>query len=367
MAWVCWVEGCYSNTKTKGMELFHFPGPRDICSKWVKFTASSTLSDYWEKRQLTGKRIGSNYKICRLHFRDEDFVNEWKVKLRRGVVPSQNGPPKKEFKARPKTSIYSTPISSSCSFINKPTLNKSCAIEVGDTELADLEDPCLPINRLKSIKSFDKSELQTHLDSYSLRSAHESTPSFSKRVCLVEGCCSTTKINGVRLFCFPTNKEICLKWVEFTGSLRLLDAWEKGVTLPMNSRICSYHFCDEDYESDRKIKLKDDIIPSLNGPPEIKIEVESEIDNVSCSSPNSPLPLNCNSTGNPSFDTSSASDIKLAAFSDLLVPSSQLFQNNGATSLNSDLVISTCGTNVCKIERVFSVGCCELLKLLMSD
>ncbi|KAG8227616.1 hypothetical protein J437_LFUL004228 [Ladona fulva] len=207
---VCLVEGCYI-AASPHISKFYFPTNKELCSKWVDFTGNLSLLDYWEERQLQGKPLGKQCRICALHFREEDFFDSRKIKLKRGVIPSLNGPPTIEEKPEIATYSHSAPIpsrSSSCSSTDALSRDTFCPIKVGYIELADLNDPCLPINSMKSRNSLIKNEIQTHLDSDVMRNASVPTPCFSKRICLVEGCYSTNKTKGVRLFCFPTEKEI---------------------------------------------------------------------------------------------------------------------------------------------------------------
>ncbi|KAG8228549.1 hypothetical protein J437_LFUL017939 [Ladona fulva] len=275
---VCLVEGCYSTTSTKGLRLFHFPRNREKCVQWVEFTGSLILFDYWKKRQLLGKKIGNHCKICALHFLDEDFENEWKVRLKRGAVPSQYGPPVMEFMATHEIADVSctTPISSNCRSTESPSEDRTF-----DIESSDLDDDQPPVGASKSPEKV----VPTQLEGDAMRIACKTAAYFSQMYCTVEGCFANSKSDGLKLFNFPSDKNRCAKWVEFTGSWTLLEYWEKrqllGKKIGNHCKICSLHFCDEDFENELKERLRRGVVPSRNGPPKMEFMATPEIADVS--------------------------------------------------------------------------------------
>eukprot|EP00102_Acyrthosiphon_pisum_P023495 XP_016660705.1 PREDICTED: 52 kDa repressor of the inhibitor of the protein kinase-like [Acyrthosiphon pisum] len=72
----------------------------------------------------------------------------------------------------------------------------------------------------------------------------------SKKSCSTKYCYNTGKLNpNLAFHRFPSNEELCKKWVEWCGSSEIMDVFKsKGYRfLNKNRVICSDHFKSSDY------------------------------------------------------------------------------------------------------------------------
>lgn len=73
----CAVKTCPNTDASKTLRFFKAPSKeknRETHAKWSQFA---------------GQELGKNSFVCQLHFRENEFVGEKKLRLRGGAIPSE--------------------------------------------------------------------------------------------------------------------------------------------------------------------------------------------------------------------------------------------------------------------------------------
>ncbi|KAG8228752.1 hypothetical protein J437_LFUL009674 [Ladona fulva] len=84
--------------------------------------------------------------------------------------------------------------------------------------------------------------------------------------CVVKGCTSVTGVDvkEKRMFCFPRQKDLCQKWVDFCQNPYVDDKFRSGSLSSMaHIRICSLHFAREKFCHELKTKLLRGAFPEI--------------------------------------------------------------------------------------------------------
>ncbi|KAG8230273.1 hypothetical protein J437_LFUL009446 [Ladona fulva] len=86
--------------------------------------------------------------------------------------------------------------------------------------------------------------------------------------CAVEACTSTyERGQGVRMFCFPRNKDMCQKWVQFCGNASVATLKRKSpLCHALYYRVCALHFEDRCFCTHERLKLNRGSIPTIFTP-----------------------------------------------------------------------------------------------------